>query len=88
MTRESVIEGEIVDYAESRGWWQDKIMKTSRGSFPDRFFLRRGRIVLIEVKATDEKARRKQAKRHRELREHGAEVYLIDNLEEAKEILY
>lgn len=84
---EATIERQIVDYAESRGWWQDKIMKTSRNSFPDRVFLRQGRWVLMEVKKTGEVARRRQEKRIRELKERGAEAYCVDSLDEAKRIL-
>jgi hypothetical protein len=85
---EATLEHQIVTYAESRGWWWDKIMKTSRNSFPDRVFLRRGRWVLIEVKRDGETARAKQAKRIRELTERGAEAYCFDNLDDAKKILY
>lgn len=86
--REIEIEQPASEYAESRGWFQDKIMKTSRGSFPDRFYARAGRIILIEYKAPDEEPNGKQLKRHRELREHGVEVFVVDNLDEAKEILF
>lgn len=84
---EKEIEQPAMEYAESRGWWQDKIMRTSRGSFPDRYLVRNGRTILIEFKAPGEPPRPKQAKRHRELRAHGAEVFVVDNLEDAKEIL-
>lgn len=87
-TRESEIERDAMDYAELRGWFQDKIMLTSKRSFPDRYLVRNGRTILIEFKAPDEPPRPKQAKRHRELREHGAEVFVVDNLDDAKRILY
>lgn len=87
MTRESEIEQAAMEYAESRGWMQDKIMKTSRGSFPDRWLLRNGRTILIEFKAPDESPNPKQLKRHREIREHGGEVFVCDNLDDAKRIL-
>lgn len=85
--REIEIERPAMTYAESRGWFQDKIMRTSRGSFPDRFLAREGRIILIEFKALGETPTPKQRKRHRELRAHGVEVFVIDNLEEAKAVL-
>lgn len=85
---EKEVEHPAMLYAESRGWWQDKIMRTSRGSFPDRFLARQGRVILIEFKRPGEPARPKQGKRHRELRAHGVEVFLCDNLEDAKRILY
>ncbi len=84
---ESKTERDAMDYAESRGWWQDKVMRTSKGSFPDRFLARNGRIILIEFKKEGEPPRPKQAKRHRELRAAGVTVHVVDSLADAKRIL-
>lgn len=79
--REIEIERPGSQWMVSRGWFYDKIMQTSRGSFPDRFFARNGRVMLIEFKAPGEPPNAKQLKRHRELREHGVEVHVVDNLQ-------
>lgn len=84
---EKEVEQPAWQFAESRGWFHDKIMRTSRSSFPDHFFARRGRIVLMEFKRPGEPPNPKQAKRHRELRAQGVEVHVVDNLDDAKRIL-
>lgn len=85
--RESVIERKAMEYAESRGWWQIKIMRASKNGYPDRELIRNGRTVRIEFKAPGQKPSLQQLKRHQEIRDHGGEVFVIDNLEEAKALL-
>ena len=79
------IEQPLFRYARTRGWICEKVVSLSRKGWPDRFFLRKGRIVLCELKAPGEVPNTQQLKRHRELREAGAEVVWFDNLEVAKE---
>jgi len=86
--RETEVEGPARDYAKSRGWYADKIMRTGRRGFPDHFFLRQGRVILIEFKRPGEVPEPHQLKRHREIREHGGEVFVVDSLEVAREILF
>ena len=78
------IERPLFEYARMRGWLCEKVISLSRRGWPDRFFLRAGRIVLCELKAPGETPSVQQLKRHRELREKGAEVVWFDNLEAAK----
>jgi hypothetical protein len=87
MTREIEIEKPAMDFAEMRGWWQCKTVSPSVNGFPDRFLARAGRIILIEFKAPGEPPSPQQAKRHRELRDQKVEVFVVDNLAEAKRIL-
>lgn len=84
---ESDIEGDAVAFAERRGWWVAKFVSPGRRGVPDRLFIRGGRHVFVEFKRGDETARRQQTKRHREMREHGAEVHVIDNLKDAYDLL-
>jgi hypothetical protein len=86
VTREIEIERPASQYAELRGWFEVKIMQASKRGFPDRFYARAGRVVLVEYKAPGEQASTQQAKRHRELRAAGVEVHVIDNLEVAREL--
>lgn len=79
------IERPASKYARARGWFEVKIMQTSRRAFPDRFYARDGRVVLVEYKRPGESPSKQQAKRHRELREHGVEVYVFDDLQTAKQ---
>lgn len=85
--RESEIEQQAMDYAEFRGWWQIKIMRASRNGVPDRLLIRRGRVIFIEFKREDELPDRQQLRRHAEIRAQGIEVFVCDNLADAKRIL-
>lgn len=81
------VEKPAVKYAESRGWFQCKFVSPGKDGVPDRFFARAGRVVLVEFKAEGKKPRPLQLERHAELRAHGVEVHVIDNLEDAKKLL-
>ena len=84
---EKDLESDITDFAEVRGWWSTKYVAPARRGVPDRIFIRRSRIVFIEVKKLDEEARLQQERVHREMRAHGAEVHVVDNIEDARRIL-
>lgn len=83
---EKSIEREGCDYAFRRGWREWKVTSPSVRGFPDRLYARAGVIILVEWKKTGEEATEQQAKRHRELREVGVTVYVIDNLALAHEV--
>lgn len=87
MQSEAEIERKHRLRAMDDGWFVEKIMQTGRKGFPDRFYLKARRLVLIEWKRFGKKATRQQEIRHEELRRHGAEVYVVDNLSEADRIL-
>ncbi len=84
---EREVERPASEYAERRGWFEVKIEKTSKRGFPDRFYARGGRIILVEYKRPTKDATTQQKKRHRELRAAGVEVHVIDNLRDAYELL-
>lgn len=84
---ESSIESDAIAYAEKRGWWVAKFVSPGRRGVPDRIFIRDGRVLFIEFKRPRKEARTQQQKRHREMREHGAEVHVIDNLADAYALL-
>lgn len=86
--RESQIEKDIRLYAKRRGWWVAKFVSPGLNGVPDRIFIRRGCVIFIEVKKVGEEPTTQQAKRHKDMRDHGAKVYWVDNLEDAQEILY
>jgi hypothetical protein len=81
------IEQPATEYAESRGWFIEKVVSNSRRGFPDRFCARKGRVMLLEFKKPGGEPTAQQLKRHKELRDQGVEVYLVDNLTRAKELL-
>lgn len=84
---EADIEEDINDYAQRRGWWARKFVTPGNVGPPDRIFIRRARIVFMEIKRPGEEPRASQVQVMKEMREHGAEVHWCDNLQQAKEIL-
>lgn len=84
---ESSIERDACDYAKKQGWMVFKFVSPGRRGVPDRLFIRDGRHLFIEFKRPDGEARQQQRKRHSDMRAHGAEVYVVDNLKEAYDIL-
>lgn len=87
MVLESELERDHRSRAIEAGWMVVKIMRASPNGFPDRLYLRDGRYVLIEWKRPGKPATPQQIKRHKEIRAHGGEVYVVDNVVEANRIL-
>jgi hypothetical protein len=86
---ESDIESAGHDYAKLRGWFTCKIESSTFNGMPDRLYIRRGVHRFAEWKKPDDNGdggelSAQQVKRIREMQEHGADVRVIDNLEEFK----
>lgn len=90
--RESKVERDGTDFAESRGWMVFKFVSPGRKAVPDRLYLRSkdgaSRTVFIEWKAPGEKPTPAQMKMGRDLIKAGAEWYWTDSLEKVKDVLY
>lgn len=84
---ESEIEQSHRRRAMRAGWFVEKIMRTGRNGFPDRFYAKAGRVVLIEWKRPDGVFSAIQMQRHKELQKAGIEVHVVYSVEEADEIL-
>lgn len=85
--RESAIQKEGREYAEIRGWWCIKVETPSMNGVPDFLYLRSGVYVWIEWKKPGGVLSAIQEVRIKEMRAHGATVYVVDNLIDAKAIL-
>lgn len=81
------VERPAKDFAKKRGWWLAKFVSPGKRGVPDDVFIRNGRVLWIEFKRPGKDLRPQQAKRVREMREHGAEVHVIDNLSDAYGLL-
>jgi hypothetical protein len=84
---EKDIEREHRRHAKKAGYFVTKIEKTSTDGFPDRFYARDGRVVLIEWKKDDGDVSQIQEKRISELRSAGVEVYVVRDVKTANRIL-
>ena len=88
MRPEERVEKTICKEAKQARWRTFKVSFIGVRGAPDRMFGRGGRAILIEFKAPGEEPTRQQFKRQEELAEHfGLEVYWVDNLDDAREIL-
>lgn len=76
---ESSLEEYACKLAEKDGWIVRKLRWIGRRNGMDRFFLKDGRIVLIEFKAPGESPRAGQQKEIDLFRAAGAEVHAVDN---------
>lgn len=85
---EADLERKHKEIAEANGWVVEKIVKTGRGGFPDRFYARAGRVVLIEWKRPQGRITKQQLLRHQELRDAGVEVHIVYSLTEAELVLH
>lgn len=76
---ESSLEQYACDLAEADGWIVRKLRWIGRRNGMDRFFLKAGRIVLIEFKRPGEEPRLGQDREIERFKQNGAEVHVVDN---------
>ena len=80
--RESTVEGDTCDYAETQGWRHYKFVSPGRRGVLDHLFTKAIRqIIFVEFKKPGEPSSTQQLKRQRELREQGFTVYECDSIE-------
>jgi hypothetical protein len=78
------------EYAQRRGWFTFKVDSPTFNGLPDRCYIRRGRVVWVEWKRPkrgEAGLSEIQVIRIREMREHGAEVYVLDNMNDFMELM-
>lgn len=75
----SGVEEPVCEFARGNGWLVRKVSCIGRRGFPDRFFAKGGRVVLVEFKAPGKTPGAQQSREHRRLRKAGVEFYVIDN---------
>lgn len=83
MGKESIIERKLVEAVEKSGGKALKLVSPGYIGVPDRLILIAfGKIGFVEVKAPNQKPRQIQLKRHRELRELGFKVFVLDDVKQ------
>jgi len=85
--RESHIENAVRKHAKALGWRAEKVNTVNDRGRPDRRFSRAGRYFYIEFKAPGEKLRPKQEDQIRKMRAEGDTVYVVDNIQQGKDIV-
>ena len=80
MNTESKIEAKLVKEVQKAGGKALKFISPGYVGDPDRLILiSYGKIGFVEVKAPNEKPRKIQLKRHKELRDLGFKIYVLDD---------
>jgi Holliday junction resolvase len=78
---EKEIEKELVRRAKAEGWRSWKFQSASQRSVPDRIFAKDGHVVFMELKRAGETPTDAQDLEMKKLREAGATVTWVDNVE-------
>lgn len=84
---ESEIENIVCARAAANGWLVRKFKYIGRHAAADRLFIRNGRVVFVEFKQANKPPRESQVREHKRLIAHGAEVHVIDNIEDGLALL-
>lgn len=85
---ETKIEQKIVGWLHREGWWAEKLHMDSKRGWPDITAVKDNVWVLFEVKRPVVGVVAKHQKQvHKELRKVGAVIYVVESLEEVKEII-
>lgn len=86
--REKQIEHTLVMAVKAAGGMCPKLVSPGTDGMPDRMILLpKGHIGFVEVKAPGKKPRPLQERRHKQLRELGFKVFILDGREQIPEIL-
>lgn len=86
--REKQIEHTLVMAVKAAGGMCPKLVSPGTDGMPDRMILLpKGHIGFVEVKAPGKKPRPLQERRHKQMRELGFKVFILDGREQIPEIL-
>jgi hypothetical protein len=86
-TPEGIVEKYFLKRSTALGFMCLKFTAPGTAGVPDRIIIRDGRTVFVELKAPGEGPRRLQREVIKDLRSHGALVYLADTKELVDELL-
>lgn len=84
---ERTIENKVKKYAKDNGWWVRKFVSPAHSGSPDDIFIKNGKVLFIEFKATGEKPRKLQVEIIKQMTDHGATVHVVDSIEQGKGVL-
>ncbi len=85
--RESKIESYLRKQSKQYGFICYKWVSPGTNGVPDRILVGHGLTLFVETKAPGKVPRKQQELRHKELRQHGARVYVADTMESIDTLL-
>ena len=84
LMRESLIQKVVCDYAISKGFL---VFRVTTPTWPDRGFIRSGKVFMMEFKATGKVPRKSQAFTIKKIKGEKIPVYIVDDIEVGKKII-
>jgi hypothetical protein len=79
---ESKLQKKVIADLKKKGWYVVKIVMCNVPGIPDALLMRDSKAVWVEFKDKGKKPEPLQLHRHKELRNHGFEVFVIDTWEQ------
>ena len=84
---EKQIENAVSIHAKKTGWLSYKFTSPSSMGVPDRIYIKNRLVIFIEFKSKGKWVRAKQAQVIENMRRHGAQVFIVDDVDEGITIL-
>lgn len=84
---ERQIENKVCEYAKKRGWLVYKWTSPQNRGVPDRILFFEGMALAIEFKQKNKPLTALQCVAINELREHGVAAFVVDDIDEGKNII-
>jgi len=86
---EKTIEAAVVKYAKERGFLVHKMQagRGGTGGWPDRMFIKNGKVFFIEFKRFGGKLSELQKARINDLQRERITVYVVDNIQYGKDVI-
>lgn len=86
---EKTVEQKACAYAKSLGCWHTKFKSANNRGVPDRIFITLdGVVFFLELKKKNRAARKQQRLVIDDMTDNGAKVFVTDDLDEAKAIIF
>lgn len=79
--RENAVENHLIKKAKQNQYLCYKFLAGGNSGVPDRILIGHGNVIFVETKAPGKIPRKKQVEVHRQMRKHGATVYVLDTVE-------
>lgn len=80
------VQNPVTRFARGRGWYARRMKYLDRRGCPDTWFMRAGKLVIVEWKRPGGELEVQQVMRIRELRNASMTVHVIDNADAGREL--
>ena len=85
--KESITQGRIRAFLINSGYYVVKLINTSKPGIPDLMAIKDGKVIFFEVKSAKGQTSKLQDYQMDQLREYGAEAYVVRGVDEVKALI-